>query len=779
MGKSSYKKRRRAGETNRIWPGAVLGVVIFLTLVYCNISETAFAVGGAAVLLSAGLIGFFAGWKPTAQITLASVFFFAFVVMSAAGSLYSGFQDYAATAFGKWFACFSLFLAAAVLCRRKHVRALLLGAAVAIGLVAVFSIDSASLKAPTDLILGRLLFCDTSQYGYWGDGRISGMFTNPNVTGSMFGLGVFLSLHLARTAKGRAEQLTAFAALSVSAMAFLLSFSMGSIGFFVLAAAVYLIAARREDRLGVLVLMVETALLGAAFGVAATVGLGKSGAVTAAPDLLMVLCTLALWLLHTKGGVKAAAALEGKGKIMAVSAGAAAAAGVLFVVLGFHITGGIDLKPGETLRRSAYPAAGDYTLMVDGPADLTVTITSQNSRQTAMHTSDTLYAGSAADAAYTVPEGAKVVYFALSTAQGGEVEEISYAGAETGSLKLNYLLFPSFVETRIQGLWANQNVIQRGVFNEDALRIWRMSPVVGKGMGAYEGYRPQVADFHYDSRYVHDVYAQTLAETGLVGVLLLLGTLGSFAYAAVRGRKDETYGALCAPLLACLAMMAGHGVFEVIWSNKPYLVVAALTLALIQIAFGAYMPLPLPEKSRAKPVLAGACAAFLLVFGFLRLRPALAEAGAGRAVSYDGFMEALESGTRLNPYGSNLYKLTFMENALQAGGEPYLERADAFAAELSTADISEYGTRAASYLFARGETGAAFDALEAAVRRGWADPAVWDMAAEAAMKGYRAGGPGMDEGMRRLYDLWREADAEQLDGIPLSAMHAAFMGQFA
>lgn len=766
-------------QKTKLWPSAVLGVVIFLVIVYCNISETAFAVGAASVLLCAGLIGYFAGWKPTAQVTLASVFFFAFLIMSAAGSLYSGFQEYAAIAFGKWFACFSLFLTAAVVCKRKHTRTLMLGAAIAIGLVAVISIDSASIKAPTDFVLGNLLFCDTSQYGYWPDGRISGMFVNPNVSGSMFGLGVFLSLHLARTARRRAEQVTAFACLSVCAMAFLLSFSMGSIGFFVLGVAVYLITAKTNDRLGVLVLMVETAVLGTAFGIASTVGLGKTGAAALVPDLLMVVCTAALWLLHTKAGVKVTTALEGKGRAIAIAAAAVFAVGILYVVAGFHITGSITLEAGETVTRSAYPAAGDYTLAVDGSAGLNVTITAQNSRQTAMHTSDVLYSGPASGAAYTVPEGTKVVYFALSAAQGGRVDRISYDGAGSGALKLNYLLLPSFVETRIQGLWANQNVIQRGTFNEDALRIWRMNPIFGKGMGAYEAYRPQVAEFHYDSRYVHNEYTQTMAETGIVGLLLFVGVLASFALAAVRGRKDEVYGAMAAPLLACLTMMAGHGTFEVIWSNKPYLVTAALMLALIQITFGTYIPLPLPDRHKARPILAGVCALFLVVFGFLRLRPALAQLSAENASSYDLFMEALDSGTRMNPYGSHLFMLTYMENALQPGGEAYLARADEIATVLAGADISEYGTRTAAYLFARGQTSAAFDALERAVRRGWADPMVWDMAVETAVNAYQPGVDGMTEGMKHLYSLWKEANAQQLDDITLSAMHTTFMEQFA
>lgn len=72
---------------------------------------------------------------------------------------------------------------------------------------------------------------------------------------------------------------------------------------------------------------------------------------------------------------------------------------------------------GERLRRSAYPAAGTYSLAVQAGGDVSVTIESQNMQDTMMHTSSVLYEGSADGASFTVPEDSMVVYFNFSADQ--------------------------------------------------------------------------------------------------------------------------------------------------------------------------------------------------------------------------------------------------------------------------------------------------------------------------------------------------------------------------
>lgn len=777
----SRKKNHVArAREDRLWPAVAIALALFVGFVYINWSDVPFVVGGAICLLAVALAGHFLGWKPLTQVTLTTVFFFAFVLLCGIASIYSPFGEQAATEFARWLIALFLFLIAAIACKKKHSHALMVGVTLAIGLVAVFSIDSASWKEPTEFFLGTLLRNDTAAYSYWPDGRISGLFVNPNITGSMFAVGMLLSLHLARGAKRTGERVAMYATLAVSALGFLLSFSMGSIGFFLVAVVVYLIAVGKKERPGLFVLMVETFLVTMVFGVISTLGLGKTGAVALLPDVCMVLATVALWLLDTKVGVRVSEKLAQNGRAAVIGLSTVAALGVIYLVAGFSLAGGMTFQPGEGISRSAYPAPGDYTLSVEGGGDLMVSIATQNSQQTAMHTETEVYAGVAQGAAFTVPEGTKVAHFRLSSPAGGQVDAVTYAGAEEGALKLNYLLIPEFAATRIQGLWANQNVIQRGTFNEDALRIWRESPILGSGMGAFEMRHDSVADFFYITRYTHNVYTQTLAETGLVGLVLLLGALAAFFLACIKGRKEEENGALAAPLLACLVMLAGHGSFEVIWSSPPYMLMVPLLLALVQVNFGHVATLPLLGKKGVRATCAALCGVCAVFFAWAYLQPTLDDAAVARYAreqDYVKFITRTERAAKHGIYNSDKYSAAYLENVFLGGEEALFPIADAIAAQMPEQGMYEYGMRAARYYFERGENAPAFDALERSALRFRANPAAWDKAVETMMD-YCVPDSDTPGRIQGFYALWQEVEARQLDELPLTASHMSYLTGF-
>ncbi len=770
------------GEMGKLWHSLALGGALFLLMIYFAGYSIPFFAGLPLVGLTLAAVSAARKERPVERFSLPGLLFLAFVLLCGAASLYASSREIASEEFGKWFAAFWLFVIAVLLFKKSKVRTLLLGLAAAIALSAVFSVDASSWGKLTELVLGTILRVDTSGYGYWGDGRISGMFGNPNISGSMLALGIFLSLYAVRTAKGRGERAVAYSTLAFSSMAFLLSFSMGSIGFFVVGVAVYLAAAGREERPGLLLLMAETAVSTVLFSVVATLGLGKEGAITLIPNLVMVLNCLVIWQLDTRVGQHLAEKLAANGRAAGLALGGAAALALLYIVLGFHITGGMGLAPGQWVTRSAYPEAGEYTLSAEGVSDLYVAVRAQNSQQTAMHTSTTLYEGGANGATFTVPEGTRVVYFDMSSAQGGAVSSVEYGGPSGGgALKLKYLLLPEFAATRIQGLWANQNVVQRVTFFEDALKIWRMSPVFGMGTGAFERYRPQVANFYYSTRYVHNVYLQVMAETGLAGLLLLLGLAAFFFLAALRGRRDGEYGGMAAPLLACLAMMWGHGSFEVIWSSKPYLLVAALLLAAVQGRFGEQAVWKGATSKGGRRTAAAVGAAAAVVFSTLFLMEPYYDLEAGRASrtgDYPFFMGKIAQAARLDLYERDNYRGIYLQNVFFEEDEGTLRIADGYAQALAAESAYPYGVYAAEYYFQRGETALAFSALEGAALRGRADPAVWDGVVEAAMGAYQAGDAEMEAGVRSLLALWEKTSGEQLDGIALSGAQEQFLRGF-
>ena len=56
------------------------------------------------------------------------------------------------------------------------------------------------------------------------------------------------------------------------------------------------------------------------------------------------------------------------------------------------------------------------------------------------------------------------------------------------------------------------------MYRQDALQLWRFSPVVGNGVGAFETGVTAVQDYPYETKYVHNHYLQLLLEDGVTEV---------------------------------------------------------------------------------------------------------------------------------------------------------------------------------------------------------------------------------------------------------------------
>ncbi len=87
----------------------------------------------------------------------------------------------------------------------------------------------------------------------------------------------------------------------------------------------------------------------------------------------------------------------------------------------------------------------------------------------------------------------------------------------------------------VNGTWANWAGDRKNM-TLDALRMWRDHPVLGVGLGdfetAYPRYQSFPSDFWID--HAHNDYAEAVAETGLVGALLILSALALFLRLAFR-----------------------------------------------------------------------------------------------------------------------------------------------------------------------------------------------------------------------------------------------------
>ena len=659
----------------------VLGILLFLLIGAQGGGMERQSAILSVVLLVVGLIGPMPHWAARRRLSLPALAAFLYFLLNCAAGLYSRFGNFAAPEFGKILAAFCVFALVLFRARRgeaPHLAAMAATVSAAYGLLSIDASSARVLSAPfTNAMADLFGFNYYSLFtGYEQGVRITGIFGNPNFLAGFLALGIFLSLYLVQVTTRRGARLPACLVLMVNTLSFFLTFSMGAIASFVVAVLLYLLAEHRQRRASLLVLLVETAALTLAAAFAAVPGLGGD-ALSLLPDLAGVAGGVLLWLLHEFGGLRLADKLSGNGRIAAIAAGAVAAVAVLYVILAFQITGSYTLSPGERLRRSVYPEAGTYTLEGSWTGDVTVIVEAQDTVDTMMHTSTRLYSGALEEASFTVPEDTRVVYLRFSAKEGATLDAVSLSGGP--AVKLRYLLLPGFVANRIQGLWANQNAIQRLVFFQDGLRIYQQSPVFGNGLGSVEGQLFSVQDFHYETKYVHNHYIQVLAEMGIPGLLSFLFLVVSAAAALLRRRLEGETDPLLPALVGCLSISILHSLTEVDWSIGIYQVMALLTIGMIAAFFA--RPLPgLDKKGTGVAVVLAPgllCAVFaLLLSGNVYAEKAYDEVLAGQREQTPYTMTEL---ARIDKYDWSQYELDMAVNAAESPVEEYAATAAKYA----------------------------------------------------------------------------------------------------
>jgi hypothetical protein len=102
---------------------------------------------------------------------------------------------------------------------------------------------------------------------------------------------------------------------------------------------------------------------------------------------------------------------------------------------------------------------------------------------------------------------------------------------------------------------------------KESWQLWKEAPVGGKGAGTFEIARRHIRVGSIVTTEPHDLPLQFLAETGIVGFLLLLGLIGAGATAAVCAvRKAEALERGAAGALAiALGAFALHSLVEIHW----------------------------------------------------------------------------------------------------------------------------------------------------------------------------------------------------------------------
>lgn len=770
-----------APSLKKSWPVLVLMAVLFLVICLTAASTIKYIAMTVLVITIVTILIRLSSLRDRMTLPFAAVTLW--VLLSGISTFYAVSGKFALSEFLKLLIAYCLFLVFIAFARKgadtgRTIASILETCAALAGL---FSIDLLSTRLLSTPFLGLLGLFSTDYANLSGveaGVRMTSIFVNPNTFAGFAGLGVLLSLGLANSAQRRAERRFHQACLFVNALSFVLAFSMGASGMICLAFFVFLLLESKERRASLLILMVETMLV----TLLATIPTSLTGFdVWSGFQPVPLLCTAAgallLCVLDQLVGQKAAAALEGRGKAAAALVCAIAAALGIFAALAVNVTGGVSLDAGGSLRRADYPEPGSYTLEVKASGDLQIMIESQNQRDTMMHTSTTLYSGPASDAAFTVPEDSLVVYFNFWTPEENRLESATYRGsAGEGSLKLGYKLLPSFISNRLQGLFANENAIQRTVFFSDGLKLFLRSPVFGLGMGAFENGICSVQSFYYETKYAHNHYIQTLVETGTVGLLLFLAVLVLSAAAIWKNCRKKEASPLTAALGAALVFMAGHASVEVVFSSCYYLPMALGVFALISLCCGDALPL-LPHRKPVHNGTAFAIAALLAIFTillFLNMRArSLAEATASSnpmgdlqsAATLDRFEWADHMLSYVMSYRYGMDKVD--DDAIRQQAEQYAQRL----AQVNSNSIPIY---LAEYYFATNRPEQAFAMVEKYVSYVSSNPDTWETAFRL-LHAYAQDSPEFREGAAHIYQMLSDWNEQNMGTISLSEQATAFI----
>ncbi len=545
--------------------------------------------------------------------------------------------------------------------------------AAAAAFISLLSLDHVSTRLLSGPILSFFSGFTTAFDGVAGveeQVRLTSLFGMPNVFAGCTGLGVLLSLSLAMSAGEKHERRFDLVLLYSNALGFLLAFSMGATASIAAGFLVYILLERGEKRCSLLVLMaltLVTVVLGL-IPVSMTVLDGWKG-FQPIPLLCMGAGAALLCVADHYLGERLVARLHRMGKRVLWLGGALIAAGVIFVLAACLLTGGSELSQGEALRRAVYPKAGSYTLTAECSGQVTVTVESQNRQEAMMRTATVLYEGDLSDAAFTVPQDCLVVYLNFTARSDADVERVTLEGAGGSyAVPLDYRLLPNYIANRLQGLFANQNAIQRQVFFADGWELFTQSPLLGHGLGAFETAAFRVQGFYYETKYVHNHYIQTLLETGVPGLVLFVGLLILSAIAIFLSRKRGQCHPFLPVLGALVVYMGVHASVEVVFSVGYYLPLAFGVFALIGLCCGETMTLP-PNIRTASVAAAGV---LLLTFTVL-LGCNLRAAQIGHNAKT---MEDFQKAEQLDPFEWTDYAVSFVVNAPAQGSVEVLSKAE-------------------------------------------------------------------------------------------------------
>lgn len=709
-------------KTERWWLYIIAAIALFGVLCFSNNGSynTEKVVGWLATVGVLCMLLFADKQRVKRLLTPPAFAVFAYMLLAGISTLYARSGKFAIAEFACMLAAFAVFMVIVLHAKDsktafRRTAAVLASAAAPVG---VLSIDAASCNI---LMRPFRVLMEAIGPGYGATGanfyaRLSTIFGNPNTYAGLMSIACLLSLWLVLTAESRKQKILCTILLMVNAVSYLLAFSMGSLGVFVVACLLMLALSPKEQRAGMFLLLVQTAVVALVVGAVAVNGFGDAATGSPLPMLMLVLGCAAACALEVFVREKVSTALSGKGKVLiGVIAGIIVVLAV-YLVAALSITGTYTFGTEGEFRRTANLAAGEYTLTVDASAPVGVRVAYKNTSNLIQNNETNLVSGTSdAPITFTVPEDSELVFFYFMCSEPGvTVNSAAYDGAASGSIKVGYPLLPTFIADRIQDLSANGNVVQRRVYWQDAIKLWQTAPVFGRGLGGFENGVVSVQDYYYETKHAHNHYVEVLCNLGVLGLAAFLAMLGTTVWALVKSRKGKPLVVML--LAACVLQMFGQAVSDVTWSVGACLPMFFAVLALVTLYCGDCLRIKVPESSNGGAVrwpVAAVSAVFIVLIGLNLIAQSIFH-------SSSLTLNKLKTCATIDLFEKNDYKLSYL---LSGGNEEGV--ADQYAADLAAEESNSITIPLAQYYVGSGQFAKAMYTLEDGAEYMRADAEVW------------------------------------------------------
>ena len=659
----------------------------------------------------------------------------AFAIVYGAAATYSPFGVSAKSEFYKFIAAFSLAVILLARFERKHVPGLLWGSASVSAVIALISLDMNCGKFLFGIFnpLMNLLGADyTNALAENAASRVNGLYNDANVTACLFSLSLFVALYLLRKSACVWRRLAASVLAGVHVVSLLLTGSRGALLCFAAACIVWLIA-ERADRVGLFLLLAETAVTMITAGVPASslAGHGREAAVLVCPlggVLLFALDALAGRRLGTLLSAHKRAALAAVGALCAVTAALCAAV--------FLHTGPYTFEEDDSYIVYVLPdgIVGETGITGDVDGDPRIEVYSQSRLEEIYGARTMLYDGPFSQCAFTVPENSGNLYAAITGQAGETLRSMAVSGGK--KITLNYPWLPEAISSRLlsDSLLESKSFTLRLEFDKDAWKIFSTAPIFGRGLGSTENVTRSVQSFQYESKYAHNHLLQTMADTGIVGTVFALAfVLGSawLCLRAVRKEKDS----LAAALLAVWVMMNLHSLMEINFSVRGFKCFAYVLMALPVLLYAKPLLAGETAKARKQAKTVGILvivvyALYLAVFGGLLERARMTDRKAERFETSDvyEYLDFLRSCVRGDVFDHDSYQRNYVATAVQLDDWKYSSDMLKYVKHLRASGTYENDSALARYYYLpRQEWDELFDCSLEGIRQVRSSPDGWNL----------------------------------------------------